>query len=326
MINGDVEWAHAIAPGANIVLLVPPSNLIEDIDEATYYAATAGIGNVVSGSYYTPERFVGSAEADKENLISELAAVMGVATNAGLTAFTRMPCAALNADGSMAWQTGWETHVSLLMSGGVVHDPSVPLDFTGFAGGSGGGTSGFFSKPAFQKALSGKGRMVPDIAWLADADTGGLIVVSQAETYPPQIWYAYGGTELATPMFSALWAIANQEAGGPLGQAAPYLYRMPASTITDMVLPSSTHNVASHVELSAAGAQRFNPWQTLSIIAPKEFGAFYSAYGADPDATIFDVSFGQDYFLHLATGWDPITGLGAPNPQAFADWFRASSR
>jgi hypothetical protein len=29
-------------------------------------------------------------------------------------------------------------------------------------------------------------------------------------------------------MFSALWAIANQEAfGGPLGQAAPYLYSMP---------------------------------------------------------------------------------------------------
>jgi hypothetical protein len=29
-------------------------------------------------------------------------------------------------------------------------------------------------------------------------------------------------------MFSALWAIANQEAGAPLGQAAPYLYSLPA--------------------------------------------------------------------------------------------------
>ncbi len=33
-------------------------------------------------------------------------------------------------------------------------------------------------------------------------------------------------------MFSALWAIANQEAGSPLGQAAPYLYSMPTGIIT----------------------------------------------------------------------------------------------
>ena len=40
-------------------------------------------------------------------------------------------------------------------------------------------------------------------------------------------------------MFSALWAIANQEAGYPLGQAAPYLYSLPKGAIFDVVPYSS---------------------------------------------------------------------------------------
>ena len=39
-------------------------------------------------------------------------------------------------------------------------------------------------------------------------------------------------------MFSAVWAIANQAAGGgPIGQAAPVLYELPFSAITDVDVP-----------------------------------------------------------------------------------------
>ncbi len=54
-INIDVEWAHAIAPGANIALVVPPSGTFMDVDDAQLYAIVNGLGNVISGSYGSPE-------------------------------------------------------------------------------------------------------------------------------------------------------------------------------------------------------------------------------------------------------------------------------
>ncbi len=44
----------------------------------------------------------------------------------------------------------------------------------------------------------------------------------------------FGGTSLSCPMFSGLWAIANQAAGTPLGQAAPYLYKLHGGAISDV--------------------------------------------------------------------------------------------
>jgi subtilase family serine protease len=130
------------------------------------------------------------------------------------------------------------------MDEGTIFDP--PLNF-GFNFGAGGGPSAVFSKPSFQSSLSGKHRKLPDIAWLADPFTGGVIAISEPFVSPQLEWTVYGGTSLATPMFSALWAIANQEAGVPLGQAAQYLYSMPAGTITDVVpVGSTTNDTAKH--------------------------------------------------------------------------------
>ena len=56
---------------------------------------------------------------------------------------------------------------------------------------------------------------------------------------------------MACPMFSALWAIANQEAGAPLGQAAPYVYSLPAGAVTDIVPVGSKTNVTASIEDSA---------------------------------------------------------------------------
>ena len=136
-INLDVEWAHAIAPGANLDLVVPPTASFEDVDEAVYYAANYGLGNVISGSYSSPEFFTDPTELAKENLISEIAAVLGVATNFAsgdignygtdhipptVSVPADLPYAtgvggvslALHSDNSIAFQTGWESHVSIL--------------------------------------------------------------------------------------------------------------------------------------------------------------------------------------------------------------------
>jgi subtilase family serine protease len=348
-INVEVEWAHAIAPGANIINLIIPQPLpdFEDTDEAEYYAVSSGLGNVISGGFYSPELRVSGAEENKENLISEIAAVLGIATNfasgdygdwgflgGSVSVPADLPYAtgvggvslALNSDDSISFQTGWENHLSILIDQGVISDPPYPPDFGDYYSGSGGGASTFFAKPSFQKGVPGKYRQEPDISWLGDPYTGAVIVVSQPEQYPPQVWYASAGTELSTAMFSALWAIANQEAGTPLGQAAPYLYSMPSTTITDIVPYGSADDITAVVEDSSSVTHRYNALATMALFPGVPFGKFYSAIGDDPSGEVFGISFGGDYHLKVRAGWDEVTGLGTPNAKAFADWFAPGSK
>jgi hypothetical protein len=144
---------------------------------------------------------------------------------------------------------------------GVVFDPPFAA---GLAGGSGGGAGNCvnqsfdpqtniltclagFPKPAYQKKLAGTTRQLPDVTWLADPFTGALVAYTISGVFPPLVYQVFGGTIVSCPMFSALWAIANQVAGKPLGQAAPYLYTLPAGAIRDIV-PFGTE----HTKLSQA--------------------------------------------------------------------------
>ncbi len=56
-INIDVEWAHAIAPGANINLIVPPSASFADVDEAELTSVIYHLADTLSGSYGSVECF-----------------------------------------------------------------------------------------------------------------------------------------------------------------------------------------------------------------------------------------------------------------------------
>ena len=339
-INLDVEWAHAIAPGANITLLVPPTASFQDIDQAQYYAATSGLGNVISGSYGAPEILVSPAELQNQNLVNEICSIFGVSANfssgdsgdftpVGLPRTVSVPAAspyataiggvslALNKDFSIKWQTGWGNNETLLASGGFVFDP--PLNF-GFTFGSGGGASGFYSKPWYQRNLPGKFRQLPDISWVADPFTGPIIEVTIPGVYP-QILEVIGGTSASCPMFSALWAIANQEAGVPLGQAAPYLYSMPKGTITDVLPVGSPTNVTAAVSTSPKHTDTFSATALAEPLVNTK--VFYSAIWNYPGIadTPYVLTFGTDSGLTVTPGWDNVTGLGTPNGKAFADYF-----
>ena len=339
-INLDVEWAHAIAPGAKINLVVPPSAFFQDIDEAEYFAIVNGLGNVISGSYGAPEFYVDPTELDNGNLLSEIAAVFGIATNfssgdagdgvdfygvatASYPADAPFATAiggvtlALKSDNTIAWQTGWGNNETLLTEQAFVFDP--PLNF-GFNGGAGGGPSGYFAKPSYQKKLGGKFRKTPDISWLADPFTGGVTLISEAGQYPPQVWFSVGGTSLACPMFSALWAIANQEAGAPLGQVAQYVYSMPAGTITDVLPITSATNVTASINEGAGVVNKYNAAALAGATGP-----FYSTLWDYPfiQDTALVLTFGTDSGLVTKAGWDNVTGVGTPVGRTFADHFFA---
>ncbi|MBV9762888.1 MAG: S8/S53 family peptidase [Acidobacteriaceae bacterium] len=343
-INIDVEWAHAIAPGANIDLVVPPSATFMDVDDAELYALANGLGNVISGSYGSEELYTPTATLNEENLINEIAASLGVSADfatgddgdytfdfpqfdpASVIAPADSPYAtavggvtlALKSNNAIAWQTGWGNNETLLVDAGTVYDP--PINF-GFYAGSGGGPSAVFSKPSFQNKLPGAARLLPDISWLADPFTGAIIAISENFVYPPLEWQVYGGTSLATPMFSGLWAIANQEAGAPLGQAARHLYSMPAGTITDVLPVNSSTNVTASIN---EGGGLINNYTAAEIAAPLENTTkFYSAIWNIPleQDTAYVITFGTDSGLTITPGWDDVTGLGTPNGKAFADYF-----
>jgi subtilase family serine protease len=341
----DVEWAHAIAPGANIVVLVTPnieaaSGLAQDIDVAILYTLSNHLGNVMSFSYGLPEIFFAPADLDQTNLLTQLAAISGVSANfssgdagdyteLGIPATVLYPAntqygtavggtsLALNANNTIRWQSGWGNNVNLLDNAGLVSDP--PLG--SFNGGAGGGSSGFFSKPSFQHRLPGSFRRLPDIAWIADPFTGVVVSITIPLTYPPLEWFAVGGTSVSCPMFSALWAIANQEAGMPLGQAARYVYSMPSSTITDIVPVGSTTNVTGAI----TNASGITLYSASDLAQPLEGTTVFSdALWNVPlnQGTVELVTFGTDTHLKTAPGWDDVTGVGVPNPKPFADFFK----
>jgi subtilase family serine protease len=338
-INIDVEWAHAIAPGANILLLVPPSATFQDIDSGLTYIVENDVGNVVSNSYGSEELYTSSAVLELQNFIMETAASVGIAMNfssgddgdftfdypqynpASVSAPADSPYATavggvsleLSSANAIQFQAPWGTNETGLADAGFV---PVPGENFGFVFGSGGGPSAVFPKLPYQSKLSGKFRKVPDISWLADPFTGGIIAISEPFTSATPVYEVYGGTSLACPMFSALWAIADQVAGASLGQAAPMLYAAPAAVIADVLPVGSTTNVtASYVPATGKPFKE----TAAALAAPLEGNkTFLSALWNYPDEqdTAYLITFGTDSALKAAPGWDGATGLGVTNPGA----------
>ncbi len=383
-INLDVEWSHAIAPDANINLVVPPTSEFQDVNQAEFDVVNLVLGTVLSGSYGVPEPLASTSELETESLLSEIGAAEGISTNfssgdygdytfegppATVNAPADSPWAtavggvslALNADNSIAWQAGWGTNAEMPVYDGTVAVPPYILGLEigtpiGFQYGSGGGPSdclyvdslnltclGGFPKPSYQANLPGNYRQLPDISWLGDPNTGAAILISIPGIDPPQVWEVIGGTSLAAPMFSGLWVIANQAATfaghPPLGQAAPYLYSLPADTIHDIVPVTSGHNVTASIE-DATGTNKYNASEVFGGAAPPKFvsAMWDDAYLND---TLLVLSFGTDcaaitdpildddgtacnspQALTTTKGWDNVTGVGTPNAKAFVDYFR----
>jgi subtilase family serine protease len=337
-INIDVEWSHAIAPGANILLLVPATANFSDIDASWLYIIENGAGNIVSNSYGSEEIFTSTSVLQLQNYILEVAASSGINFNfssgddgdytfdfpqfdpPSVSAPADSPYAtavggislALSAANAIQWQAAWGTNETLLADGGFV---PVPAENFGFNFGSGGGNSVEFKKPSFQSALKGAYRHVPDISWLADPFTGGIIAISVPFQSPALIYTVYGGTSLACPMFAGLWAIANQAAGASLGEAAPLLYGAPASVITDVVPVGSSSNVTATYQTANGTTNEGAPALAQPLRYTKVFQSAIWDYPAAPGEALV-LTFGTDSGLPALPGYDYATGLGVANPGA----------
>ena len=333
----DVEWAHALAPGAKIALVAAVDR--GSLAEAVNLAVVRHLGNTISNSWSSIEALGNPAQFNRIERILQQAAAQGIdvnfatgdsgdevsrvgfvsvdypassqfATGVGGTSL------ALNPDHSIAFQTGWGNNATLIAApSGPNTLPAVPPVPFGFQGGGGGGSSQIFAKPAFQSGLAGTTRQVPDISMLGDPFTGTEIII----TLDNQLLVGVvGGTSLSTPMFSGVMAIAAQKNGHlGLGQAAPLLYNLPAGAVTDVAPFDSPNNVTGVITVNGTPKNL----SAEQLAAPlQNTTSFYSALYNDPSSAAWYVlTFGTDSSLTVTPGWDNVTGVGTPNGAAFVN-------
>jgi len=346
----DVEWAHSIAPGANIALVLAANNSFTNLDAANLFAVENKLGNVISNSFGIQEIVLAEldpSELTVENGIAELAAATGISLDvssgdsgdfvavdeaelgvavASVSANADSPFATgvggtstfLDSHNNIELETGWGLNETRIANP-TPNPPTIPPLQFGFIFGAGGGTSAVYAKPSFQKSLPGSFRLVPDVSMNADPETGSEIIVTP-DSVPgdPQEVAVFGGTSLSSPMFSGLWAIANQAAGTPLGQAAPYLYKLHGGAITDVtdLTFASLFNVFGII---------FDPPSAPTFESPNSLAAplqnttnYVSALFQSSTSTRWDVfTFGTDSSLTVGFGWDNVTGVGTPNGVPF---------
>ncbi|MGA2965463.1 MAG: S53 family peptidase [Terriglobales bacterium] len=345
----DVEWSHAVAPGATITLILAADPSFTNLDLAVLYAIEIGFGPAISNSYGIGEIVLATEDPGEltiENSIFELAAALGMSVNFSsgdggdylatyktttVSAQAASPYATgvggtslfLNSNGSMKLQTGWGNNLTRIATY-APNPPIIPPLSIGFDGGSGGGTSAVWAKPSFQEKLSGNWRLVPDIAFLADPWTGGEVVYTEGGQ---QSIGVVGGTSLACPMFSGMWAIANQAApaGTWLGQAAPLLYGLPANAITDVTDVNGPDNVSGVINAPPAPPVYESP-QVLAGPLSSNITNFVSLLYNGVTTRWYVISFGTDTSLTTGSGWDNVTGLGTPNGANFVTAVNAAAK
>jgi subtilase family serine protease len=244
----DVEYAHAMAPGASILLVETPVaetvgvRGFAQIARAENYVIDHRRADVISQSFGTSEVSFPSRAAlvalrspyvnARKHHVTVLASsgdsgATEPSNSAGTTFYTTRNVGWPASDPLVTAVGGLQLHLG--PDGGQVSPPTVWNDTARLGGpaAGGGGSSVVFARPAFQnavKGVAGAARAVPDIS-LSAAVNGGALVYMSFPGAGGAGFYVIGGTSEATPLFAGVVAVADQAAGRDLGDLNPTLYR-----------------------------------------------------------------------------------------------------
>ncbi|HEY2703368.1 MAG TPA: S53 family peptidase [Candidatus Dormibacteraeota bacterium] len=242
----DVEWAHAMAPGARILVVATPTAETEglsgfpDIIRAEQYVVDHHLADVISQSFGSAEQTFPSAQALTALRSAYIAAAghdVTVLAATGDTGSTLKllssaccfptPVVAWPASDPLVTAVGG-TRLQLDATGRRIAPDTVWNDGAGGAGG--GGLSAIFDRPEYQdrvRAVVGDRRGIPDVSLTAAlSGAADLYLTLPSASGPVGGWSLAGGTSLATPMFAGIVAIADQAAGHRLGALNDRLYRL----------------------------------------------------------------------------------------------------
>jgi len=238
----DVQWAHATAPLARLVLIEAQDSSLASLLGAIKLANHMGPG-VVSMSF-------GGKEGNWTDLVDSVFA------NDNMTY--------LAATGDHGPQVDWPAVASRVLA---VGGTSLRFSDTGERSetswsATGGGFSAFTPAPAYQSAaVPGVGGMafrgVADVAMNADPSTGQYVARIEPGATEP-VWISAAGTSLATAQWAGVLAVANAQRalGGkpPLGAPHALLYGSIASRPGDYFSAFSDVTAGSNGDCSSCGA------------------------------------------------------------------------
>jgi hypothetical protein len=219
-----VEAAHAIAPGAKIVVVEAKSSNVQDLFPAVDVARSVPGVSVISLSW-------GGSEFGSQ--INKDSHFTTPASHTGIT------FVAASGDDGARGGAEWPASSSRVLS---VAGTTLQIDFSGNYLGesvwasSSGGYSRYEGEPSFQASLQTSGhRTTPDVAFDGDPFSGLNLYTIDPST-GSGYWQVVGGTSLGAPAWAAIIAIANQgralAGAGTLdgaSQTLPTLYSLPSS-------------------------------------------------------------------------------------------------
>jgi subtilase family serine protease len=240
----DVQWSHAIAPGAKIVLVVAKSSSDADILAATKYAFDNKLGDILSQSYGEAEQCMDPSLLGQQHQLfdSMTAQRWTLFASAGDDGSNQPTC-----DGNSLFQAastpasdpdvtsvgGTQLHaspvvlspppVTILDPGGQYQSESTWNEIPAFGAG-GGGFSVVYKRPDFQAPIvkNSMMRALPDVAYNAAVDGG--VIGFWGVPFGVGAAFRFGGTSAGSPQWSGLIAITDQLAGGRVGNINKTLY------------------------------------------------------------------------------------------------------
>ncbi len=227
----DVEWAHVVAPRANIVLVEANTASFADLGASIILAKSLPGVSAVSMSF-------GSVEFDTETQLDQT-----FTTPSGHQGVTFLASTGDTGAPGMGYPA---YSPNVLAVGGTTLMVDAAGNYLGETGwsGSGGGISQFETQPAFQRGTvtqSSTQRTIPDVAMDADPNTGVPVLSTVDNTDNTGPWFQIGGTSLACPLWAGIIAIVNQDRAlvglssldGPT-QTLPQIYRLPQGDFHDI--------------------------------------------------------------------------------------------
>ena len=197
----DVEWAHAMAPGATIALVVSPDASLTNLLAAVNYATGTLKATVVSMSWGAAE----SAGLKTYDSYFNKPGIDFVASSGDSGKGVEWPAVSPYVLG-----VGGTTLVTNASSGAVTSETAWNM--------SGGGLSVTQMLPTYQSGWNlSPGRGVPDVSYNGDPYTGVSVYFTDPTTNVGG-WYIYGGTSAGAPQWAAL--LARRAALGNAGTNA----------------------------------------------------------------------------------------------------------
>ncbi len=306
----DVDWAHAMAPKANIILFEASdagNGLYTAVQTAARTTGVVVVSMSWSGSEYsgetiddttyftTPSNHPGvtflSATGDSgayDSVHTTTVTPQYPATSPNVIAIGGTT---IQVSGTQTGETVWGSGTS-----------------SGSSGGGGGGISAYESRPSWQAGLAGVSnystshRVYPDVA--ADANPySGVPIYDSYDFGSSSPWAQYGGTSLACPLWAGMIAVADQgravagrgSLDGP-SQTLPMLYQMASGDFRDVIAGGSlSENQSStgpvpygstpgFVAASGYDMTTGRGGPVANLVIPQLVGGTQLAFGQQPSA------------------------------------------